>query len=94
MRDLKLTYFPGNTSEVFIVTCEDTPPFSMPPTPLWTGIFLPLHQGELDMAGGGFLAENWEVTGGEYFAKLEWIRDDAGTGITETGTFKLYHKPE
>ena len=46
------------------------------------------------MTEGGFIAEEWEILGDEYFAKKEWIRDDAGLGLTEAGTFKLYHRPE
>ena len=94
VRDFKLIYFPGNTSETTTITCEDSPPFTMPASPMWTGIFVVLHESELSMTEGGFLAEGWEIFGDEYFAKKEWIREDAGLGLTEAGTFKLYHKPE
>jgi hypothetical protein len=94
VRDFKLLYFPGNTSETTTITCEDSPSFTMPPAPMWTGIFVVLHEAELSMTEGGFLAEGWEIFGDEYFAKKEWIREDAGLGLTEAGTFKLYHKPE
>ncbi|MCK6583263.1 MAG: hypothetical protein HUU11_07705 [Anaerolineales bacterium] len=92
-RDFKLIYYPGNTTESFTVACEDSPPYTSPPTPLWTGIFLPSHESELSEADGGFIAENWEIFGDEYFAKIEWIKETS-EGTIEAGTFKLYHKPE
>jgi len=92
--DIKMTYFPGNTSESFTITCEDTPPFTSPPTPLWTGIYLITHQAEMDMTGGGFLVEGWEIFGDEFFAKKEWILESASDGVVEAGTFKLYHRPK
>jgi hypothetical protein len=48
----------------------------------------------MSQAAGGFVMEDWEILGGEYYAKREWINEDAGLGITEAGTFKLYHRPE
>jgi len=92
-RDFKLIYYPGNTKESFTVSCPDTPSYTSPPTPLWTGIFLPSHESELSEADGGFIAEDWEVFGDEYFAKKEWIKETS-EGTVEAGTFKLYHKPE
>jgi hypothetical protein len=92
-RDFKLIYYPGNTKESFTVACEDSPPYTSPPTPLWTGIFLPSHETELSEADGGFIAEDWEIFGDEYFAKKEWIKETS-EGTVEAGTFKLYHKPE
>jgi hypothetical protein len=44
-------------------------------------------------AGAGYIAEDWEVTGGEYFAKKEWIKEQGDLGLTEAGTLKLYHRP-
>jgi hypothetical protein len=93
VRDFKLIYYPGNTKESFTVSCPDSPPYTSPPTPLWTGIFLPSHEDEISEAEGGFVAEDWEIFGDEYFAKKEWIRETS-EGTVEAGTFKLYHKPE
>ena len=39
-----------------------------------------------------YLAKGWEVSGDELFAELEWEKELAG--ITEEGSFKLYHHPE
>ena len=94
VEDFNLLYFPGNTSESASISCEDQPTFNMPPSPVWTGFFLPLHQSELSFEKGGYEATGWEILGAEYFAKKEWIKDEAGLGITEVGTFKLYHRPE
>ncbi len=94
VRDFKLIYYPGDTAENFTVTCPDAGSFSPPAAPLWTGAFLLAHEGELSQSEGGFVAENWEILGGEYYAKKEWIIDDAANGIVEAGTFKLYHRPE
>lgn len=93
VRDLKMVYFPGNTKESFTVTCPDTPSFTNPPTPLWTGVFLVAHQAEMSPSQGGFIAEDWEILGDELFARKEWIKDTE-EGAIETGTFKLTHKPQ
>jgi hypothetical protein len=136
VRDLKLTYFAEATTESFTVACEDQEPYTSPPSPLWWGEYVVLHQDELSMApdpgsgaapaapaapgmpdmaammaaaqsgvmlpsfpvppssgGIGFMMENWEILGGEYFAKKEWIKEDASLGLVEAGTFKLYHRP-
>ncbi len=60
---------------------------------LGAGMSLP-GAGLPQVSGGAvFLAQDWEIFGDEYFAKKEWILEDAGLGIVETGTFKLYHRP-
>lgn len=92
--DLKLIYDPGNTTETYTVTCEDQPAFTAPASPMWTGIFLVTHQFELDQASGGFLRNEWEIFGNEYYAKKEWVTEDASVGLVEAGTFKLYHRPK
>ena len=136
VRDFKLTYFPESTTESFTVACPDETPYTSPPSPLWSAVYLVLHQDELSAAadsgsgaapaapavpqmpdiasmmaaaesgvmipsfpvppvsaGMGFVVEDWEILGGEYFAKKEWIKEDADLGLVEAGTFKLYHRP-
>lgn len=93
VRDLKVIYYPGNTKESYTVSCPDSPSFTIPPAPMWTGIFLVAHQDELSPDQGGFTAEDWEVLNGDLFARKEWIKD-TGEGAIETGTFKLNHKPQ
>jgi hypothetical protein len=46
-----------------------------------------------DTQGGAFIARNWRIVGGELFATLEWEKVDAELGLTELGTFELYHRP-
>ncbi len=58
------------------------------------GISLPAFPVPPMPAGTGFLITDWEILGGEYFAKKEWIKEDAGLGLVEAGTLKLYHRPE
>ncbi|HBX69389.1 MAG TPA: hypothetical protein DEH25_08390 [Chloroflexi bacterium] len=92
--DFNLIYYPGDTKESFTVSCPDSGSYTSPATPLWTGVYLITHQGEMSMTDGGFIADDWEIFGDEYYAKKEWIKEDAGEGVFESGTFKLYHKPE
>lgn len=91
--DMNLIYYPGNTSESFTVKCEDSPAFTAPASPLWTGVFLVTHQFEMDQAKGGFTMQEWEVMGNEYYAKKEWTTEYPEEGLIEVGTFKLYHRP-
>jgi hypothetical protein len=58
-----------------------------------SGVNLPSFAVPAVTPGGGYLLTDWEVMGGEYFAKKEWIKEDAGLGLVEVGTFKLYHRP-
>lgn len=92
--DFNLVYFPGNTSESFTVKCQDTPAFTTPAAPLWTGVYLITHQFEMDQAKGGFTLQDWEVYGNEYFAKKEWTTEYKDQGLVEVGTLKLYHRPQ
>jgi hypothetical protein len=58
-----------------------------------SGFMLPSFSLPEGAGAGGFILENWEVTGGEAFASKEWIKEDSSIGLTERGTFKLYHRP-
>lgn len=46
-----------------------------------------------DTQGGALIARNWKIAGGELFATLEWEKFDAELGLTELGTFELFHRP-
>lgn len=78
----------------------DAPP-PPPPTPdiaammaaAQSGIMLPSFSMPEVSGAGGFLLKDWTVTGGEFFASKEWIKEDPGLGLVERGTFKLYHRP-
>ncbi len=89
-----MSYLPGATSErATIKICGSTGSLPLPNFGGWTDAFLVTHQAELarEEDGGGFIAIDWEVFGGEYFAKKEWIKESGD--FVEVGTFKLYHTP-
>lgn len=44
-------------------------------------------------AGGGYVAEDWEIQSGDYLAKKGWINEDASLGLTEAGTKKTLSSP-
>ncbi len=46
-----------------------------------------------DTQGGAFIACGWSIKGCELFATLEWEKSDGELGLTELGTFELYHRP-
>jgi len=46
-----------------------------------------------DTPGVAFIARNWSIAGGELFATLEWEKRNAEIGLTEIGSFKLFHRP-
>ncbi|GIV96878.1 MAG: hypothetical protein KatS3mg057_1535 [Herpetosiphonaceae bacterium] len=93
VRDLRLVYHPGNTSEHVTITCPDIGSYTLP-GPYWTAGYVSTHQSELTERG--FVLEGWEIFGDEYYAKNEWSRDyaDGITKIAESGMFALYHRPE
>jgi hypothetical protein len=125
VRNFNFTYFPGPTSESFVIKCPDNPAFPSPKSGLWSGLYLVLHypdefngeksaeapvvQPGMDISGmgdpitslsvpqvspsTGFIISDWEILGKEYYAKKEWIKEDKSLGLTEVGTFKLYHRP-
>jgi len=93
VRDFKLVYDPGITSESFTVKCGDSGSYTSPPSAMWNAIFIPLHKSEVSLDDEGYIADTWEILAGELYAKKEWIKDDAVNDITEVGTFKLYHTP-
>ncbi len=90
--DIKLIYMPGNTSESMIATCPDAGSVSWPPNPLWTAAFVETHRDEMEE--GGFAAIDWDMVGGDLFAEKEWsLTGSMNTGVSEEGSFKLYHAP-
>ncbi len=84
-------------------------PGEMPVSGWWSRFFFGTHSDEAAMDDSGsasgfnptdlnsvvgmtYLATGWEVSGDELFAEREWEKDVAG--VTEEGSFKLYHRPE
>ena len=96
VRDFVLFYLPGNTTESATVNiCGSAGALPIPPFPAWTATFLATHIDEMEtgssISDAGYATADWEIFGDEYFAKKEWIKENAE--IVETGTFKLYHTP-
>ncbi len=92
VRDLHLSYDPGTTSESYTLTCQG---MSVPAARvLWSEMFIVAH--ESDIGSERLLAQDWEVLGGEEYARKEWELTaivEGGT-VTEIGSFKLYHRPQ
>jgi hypothetical protein len=99
VRDLEFGFNPGATSESVKITCPKAPPVTIRNAGFWSGTWLALHRGEGGIVDPGngqtsyvFTASDWDILGGAYYAKKEWIK--SGNGLTEAGTLKLYHTPE
>lgn len=58
-----------------------------------SGAPMPSFMLTADTQGGALIARNWRIAGGELFATLECEKVDAELGLTELGTFQLYHRP-
>jgi hypothetical protein len=92
LHDIRMSYFPGTTSEAFSMTCPGGGGMPRQQASMWTGMFIAVHGGEM-IGAGGFEAADWEIFNKEYFAKKEWTLDKAELQLVEVGTFKLYHRP-
>lgn len=90
IKDYRLTYFPGKTSESFTADCPNAPRYTAPQEPMWTGVFNALHQNE----GVPPIVVNWELlTGSEVLARKEWDLANAGPGLQERGKLEIVHTP-
>jgi hypothetical protein len=92
VKDIRMVYDPGSSTESFTLKCDKISQ-TLPPSPMWTGGYIITHQDEIQIPDG-FIAENWKILGGEFYAEKEWAKDQSSAGTTESGTMKLYHKPE
>ncbi len=52
VEDVKLVYYPGATTESFVINCEDQAPFSFPASSMWTGLYSITHADEISNEGG------------------------------------------
>ena len=93
IRDFKLVYTPGNTSETATINpCQGAGAVPLPPAPLWTSTFIATHKDEL--GEGGYTTIDWKILGDDLFARKEWNLVSTVEGkITEIGSFELYHTP-
>lgn len=90
--DMRLVFMPGVTTESAIVhACKDMGEYTVPPFAAWTQTWIANHIGDFDATESGYLATDWEMSGGDLFAEKEWSRAEGP--VSEEGTFKLYHTP-
>lgn len=91
VKDLRLKYDPGTTTESVAVDCQGLK-LTFPGV-LWTEAFHATHKDEF--GSEGVLAKGWEILGGELYARKEWqpTANLEGGTVTEIGSFKLYHRP-
>ena len=94
LKDFKLNYFPGETSESFTEVCEDQS-YTSPPTPYWTHLFILTHQDECDSGEGCFVSKNWTIQNAELIGQKEWSKEFTvgGTTAEDIGSMNLYHRP-
>lgn len=87
VKDLKLKYDPGTTTESVAVDCQGLKMTF--PGVLWTEAFHAAHKSDFGSA------TIWKILGGELYARNEWdLRTTLQGGtVTEIGSFKLTHTP-
>jgi hypothetical protein len=94
--DFYLNYFPAPTTESVTVSCPNGTTTISPWPGGWWLVFGKLHFVAPEWSvETGLTATQWEILGGEQFARKEWIRDATTNGIhdIEAGTLKLFHRP-
>ena len=87
--DFVLNWLTGKSDGTGTADCGPIEGIKTFPITWW---FLLLHQDERDATTGVYATTDWEFLGGELFAQKEWTKDD-GTGMSEFGSFNLYHTP-
>jgi hypothetical protein len=110
VEDILLRYDPGQTTETVSITCPFGATMGdMGISGWWSRFYFGAHFEEAMMADSApasgfdmtdpsdllttsYLATGWDVSGDELFAAREWERNVEG--ITEEGSFKLYHRPQ
>jgi len=109
VEDILLRYDPGETTETATVSCPQATTTAGVVFGQWHTFFFGTHAEEiwmgdigtdsgLDMSdptsllGFTFLATGWDVSGDELFAEREW--EKSAGGVTEEGSFLLYHRPQ
>jgi hypothetical protein len=91
LKDIVLTYLPAETTESGSISCPGAPtqPFS---TLNWSAMYLGAHASELEPPDNNYVTKEWKVKQAAKMGTKEWDLS-AGSGITEQGTFELYHEP-
>jgi hypothetical protein len=92
LKDFKLSYFPGKTSESYTEYCEDdtSGPWQ---SSYWTAMFIVAH--ECDTDEYCFVSKDWTVNQANLIGQKSWteVFTYEGTRTEETGSMKLYHQP-
>ena len=91
LKDIVLTYLPAETTESGSISCPGAPtqPFS---TLNWSAMFLGAHASERKPPDNNYVTKDWKVKQAAKMGTKEWDLAP-GSGITEQGTFELYHEP-
>jgi hypothetical protein len=91
VRDMRIDYDPGTTSESFSLNCQGFP--VQGPGVLWSELFVVAHKD--DIGTERLVAQGWAMLGDEHFARKEWEKTASMEGgtIAEIGSFNLYHRP-
>jgi hypothetical protein len=92
LKDLVLTYVPGQTTETGSISCPGAPaqPFS---SLTWSDMYLGTHAGEKVQPDGSYATKEWQVKRAAKMGTKEWDLTTGAAGIKENGTFELYHEP-
>lgn len=93
VKDMHMGYLSGGTGEHATFSCENGDIVSGVFPGAWSVPFLMLHEHEMvtDETQLRFDATGWKILGGELFAERSWQYE--GDGASESGSFKLYHRP-
>ena len=91
LKDIALTFRPAATTESGSISCSGAPtqPFA---TLHWSDMFLAAHGGELKQSDANYLTKEWKVKQAAKMGTKEWDLSP-GSGVTEQGSFELYHEP-
>ena len=90
--DVYMLYVPGlDIMETITLQCPDwDDPYSFGPVPVWFGSYGYLHDAYFNPEAG-FVAFDWNVTGGELYARKTYIH--TFEDLYETTTFTLWYAP-
>ena len=92
LKDVTLTYLPGQTTEVGSIACPGAPAQTLSALN-WSDMYLGIHPGERAKPDGAYATKVWKVAQAAKMGTKEWDLTAAAAGIAEHGTFELYHEP-
>jgi hypothetical protein len=92
LKDVTLTYLPGQTTETGTISCPGAPTQSFSSLN-WSDMYLGTHASEKATPGGPYATKEWTVAQAAKMGTKAWDLTAGASGITEHGTFELYHEP-